>query len=139
MVDTNVLFEGVTKRGGAAGLLIEAWLAGLFSAFVSTALALEYVDVSSRKLSPHRWTTVQPLLGALLKKARWTPIHYSWRPASPDPSDDLVVDCAMNAAAILVTENRRDFRTPARELGLPVSSPVEFLEILASRNGGEHR
>jgi predicted nucleic acid-binding protein len=29
VVDTNVLFEGLTKQGGASGLIIDAWLAGL--------------------------------------------------------------------------------------------------------------
>ncbi|PIZ26050.1 MAG: toxin-antitoxin system toxin component, PIN family protein, partial [Chloroflexi bacterium CG_4_10_14_0_8_um_filter_57_5] len=30
VVDTNVLFEGLTRKGGAAGLVVDAWLAGLF-------------------------------------------------------------------------------------------------------------
>ncbi|MBE9061097.1 putative toxin-antitoxin system toxin component, PIN family [cf. Phormidesmis sp. LEGE 11477] len=51
VIDTNVVFEGLTKRGGAAGLAIEAWLAGLLTVYVSTALAYEYVDVLSRKLA----------------------------------------------------------------------------------------
>ena len=29
VIDTNVLFEGLTKQGGASGLIIDAWLAGL--------------------------------------------------------------------------------------------------------------
>lgn len=29
VIDTNVVFEGLTKRGGAVGLIIDAWLAGL--------------------------------------------------------------------------------------------------------------
>jgi predicted nucleic acid-binding protein len=29
VVDTNVVFEGLTQQGGAAGLIIDAWLAGL--------------------------------------------------------------------------------------------------------------
>ena len=26
VIDTNVLFEGLTKQGGAAGLIVDAWL-----------------------------------------------------------------------------------------------------------------
>ena len=29
VIDTNVVFEGLTKQGGASGLIIDAWLAGL--------------------------------------------------------------------------------------------------------------
>ena len=37
-------------------------------------------------------------------------IHYSWRPMSPDPGDEHVIDCAMNAGATVVTWNVRDFK-----------------------------
>lgn len=41
VIDTNVLFEGVTQQGGDCGLLVEAWRVGL----LSNTLALEYEDV----------------------------------------------------------------------------------------------
>ncbi|BFM39003.1 PIN domain-containing protein [Synechocystis sp. LKSZ1] len=47
VVDTNVLFEGLTKQGGASGLIIDAWLTGLMVVCVSNALAYEYDDVLS--------------------------------------------------------------------------------------------
>ena len=50
VIDTNVVFEGLTKQGSAAGLVIDAWLAGLLQVHVSNALAYEYEDVLSRKL-----------------------------------------------------------------------------------------
>jgi predicted nucleic acid-binding protein len=28
VIDTNVVFEGLTKQGGTASLVLEAWLAG---------------------------------------------------------------------------------------------------------------
>ncbi len=61
LVDTNVLFEGLTKQGGAPGLIIDAWLAGLIEVYVSNALAYEYEDVLSRKLSEHRWQRLKSL------------------------------------------------------------------------------
>lgn len=71
VVDTNVVFEGLTKQGGASGLIIEAWLAGL-------------------------------MVGA------------------------------MNADAVVVTSNVRDFRSAAESLGLRVLTPVQFVSVLAS-------
>jgi predicted nucleic acid-binding protein len=35
VIDTNVVFEGLTQQGGAAGLIIDAWLAGLLEICVS--------------------------------------------------------------------------------------------------------
>ena len=127
VIDTNVVFEGLTKQGGAAGLIIDSWLAGLFDVYVSNALAYEYVDVLSRKLSQSRWLRLQPVLGTLLGKTNYTVIYYSWRPTSPDAGDDLVIDCAMNAAAIVVTSNIKDFRQAHESLGLKVITPAELI------------
>jgi predicted nucleic acid-binding protein len=127
VIDTNVVFEGLTKRGTTAGVIIEAWLADMFQSFVTTALAYEYRDVLSRKLSPARWQQLEPALGILLKKAQFVDIHYSWRPISPDPGDDHIIDCAMNSNAMIVTANLRDFRLAQEALGVEVVSPLEFV------------
>ena len=37
-------------------------------------------------------------------------MYFSWRPMSPDPGDEHVIDCAMNACASVVTANTRDFQ-----------------------------
>jgi predicted nucleic acid-binding protein len=132
VVDTNVVFEGLTKQGGASGLIIDAWLAGLMVVCVSNALAYEYDDVLSRKLSEERWSKLESVLGQLLDVAQYTNIYFSWRPTSPDAGDDLVIDCAMNAGAIVVTSNIRDFRSAKESLGLRVLTPVQFVSVLAS-------
>jgi predicted nucleic acid-binding protein len=78
VVDTNVVFEGLTKQGGASGLIVDAWLAGLMVVCVSNALAYEYSDVLSRKLSEERWDQLKPVLGELLSVAQYTNIYFSW-------------------------------------------------------------
>lgn len=130
VLDTNVIFEGLTKQGGASGLIIDAWLAGLFEVWITDAVAYEYVDVLSRKLSKTKWQKLQPVLGKLLNLAKFTPIYYSWRPTSPDPGDDLIIDCAMNASAIVVTFNVKDFIQAKQSLGLQVINPTEFIAKL---------
>lgn len=131
VIDTNVLFTGLTKQGGAEGFIIDAWLAELIKVHVSNSLAYEYVDVLSRKLSSQRWLKLKPVLGTLLTKVEFTTIYYSWRPTSPDPGDDLVIDCAMNANAIVVTSNISDFQRAKTALGLQVMTPKEFVIQLA--------
>ena len=132
VIDTNVVFEGLTKKGGASGLIIDAWLARLIVVCVSNTLAYEYDDVLSRKLAPERWILLKPLLGKLLSIAEYTSIYFSWRPTSPDPGDDLAIDCAMNASAIVVTSNIKDFRSARKSLGLRVMTPVEFVNVLVT-------
>ena len=135
VIDTNVLFEGVTQQGGAPGYLIEAWLAELLDVRVSNALAYEYVDVLSRKLSEKRWKAVQPVVGVLLSKAQFVTVYFSWRPISPDPADDHIIDCAMNAGAAVITSNLKHFRTAQRSLGLEVFTPQAVVIRLANQQG----
>ena len=135
VIDTNVVFEGLTKQGGAAGFIIDAWLVGLLSVYVSNTLAYEYVDVLSRKFSAKRWKILRPVLGQLLSLCQFIVIHYSWRPTSPDAGDDLVIDCAMNAEAMVVTSNLRDFRSAEVSLGLQIMTPVELVIKLAEYEG----
>lgn len=129
VVDTNVLFEGLTHLG-SSGEVVDAWARRRFQPCVSTALALEYHDVLARKLAPHRGEAAFKALQALLTRAMYVPIRYSYRPASPDPGDDLVVDCVLNARAVLVTLNLRDFRQPSEQHHLTVVPPAEFLKLL---------
>lgn len=130
VIDTNVLFEGLTKKGGAAGLIVEAWSVELFAACVSNALAYEYLDVLARKLSPARWERIRPVLGGLIEQAIFIPNYFTWRPISPDPGDEHVVDCAMNAGAPIVTYNAKDFRNATLILEVPVMTPLEYVHWL---------
>lgn len=131
VIDTNVVFEGLTKQGGAAGLIMDSWKANLFQVCVSNSLAYEYVDVLSQKLSERRWQTIKPVLGKFLAMSEVITIHYTWRPISPDPGDDHVIDCVMNAGAILITFNVRDFTMARQSLGLKLLTPVQFLVALS--------
>jgi len=130
-IDTNVVFEGLTQQGGAPGMIIDVWAAGLFRACVSNALSYEYEDVLSRKLSDIRWRRIKPALGALLDKSEFVTVYYTWRPASPDPGDDHLIDCALNSGGMIVTSNIRDFREAEKSLGLTVMTPAGFVTFMA--------
>ncbi len=134
VIDTNVLFEGITKQGGDCGLLVEAWRVGLLQACVSNTLALEYEDVLARKLSPGRWQALEPLLQVLLMRAERVTTYYTWRPSSPDPGDEHVIDCALTAGAPVVTFNGKDFRAAQKSLGLVVMTPAEAVVALADQS-----
>ena len=46
-----------------------------------------------------------------------------------------MIDCAMNANAVVVTSNIRDFQQAKESLGLRVITPVEFVTRLAFEEG----
>ncbi len=131
VVDTNILFEGLTKEGSASGLIVSAWLTGLLNVYASNALVYEYESTLSNKFSSARWQQTKPILRRMLRYIQFVPIYYSWRPSSPDPGDEHVIDCALNANAVIITANLRDFRPAQQELGLLVISPVEFVSYLS--------
>lgn len=134
VIDTNVLFEGLTKQGSDCGLLVEAWRAGVFQACVSNTLIFEYLDVLGRKLSSTRWDRIEPLLKTLLEQAVFVRTYYTWRPSSPDPGDEHIIDCAMTAGVPVVTFNAKDFRAAQRTLGLIVMTPAEAIAALADQS-----
>jgi hypothetical protein len=59
VIDTKVAFEGVTKPGGAAGLIVDAWLAGSLNVCVSTVLASEYEKATRAQV-----TSVGPVMAS---------------------------------------------------------------------------
>ena len=135
-IDTNVLFEGLSRRG-PCGEVVESWVSRRFVPCVSTALALAYESVLQRKSGGQRVETVLMALQALLARCEWVPVPFSWRPSSPDPGDDLVVDCVVCSRSSLVTRNLRDFSEPSRSLGFPLLSPEEFLDRLKKEEADE--
>lgn len=77
VIDTNVVFEGLTKRKGACAVIVDAWQAELFLVRVSNALALEYVDVLSSRLSQERWQRIRPVLENLLDQAQFVNVYFT--------------------------------------------------------------
>jgi predicted nucleic acid-binding protein len=129
VIDTNVLFAGLTHYGPAAEV-IDAWAAIRFRPCVSTALAFEYQDVLARKLAPARGDAALQALQALLVRSEHVSIYYSYRPASRDAGDDFLVDCVLNSRSLLVTLNVRDFAAPAQQFGFKVLRPLDFMDLL---------
>jgi len=129
VIDTNVLFEGLTKLGACAQI-VDAWVNRRFTPCVSTALELEYEEVLVGKLGPEKRKVAMGALVALLNHANYTPVTALVRPRSRDPDDDFVIECAYNGKAAIVTRNVRDLDVAKEALGLDVMTPEEFLAEL---------
>ncbi len=126
VVDTNVLVDGLGRRG-PCGQVVDLWVGNRFEPCVSTALALEYEAVLTRGRTNEQQERMRKVLQALLARARFVPIMLTYRPQSPDPADDMVIDCVMNGQAALVTSNARHFRAASRTLGFSLLSPEDFV------------
>jgi predicted nucleic acid-binding protein len=56
-------------------------------------------------------------------------VHFQWRPQVRDPSDEMVLEAAINGGAdALVRYNVRDFASAAERFRIPVLHPAELLK-----------
>jgi putative PIN family toxin of toxin-antitoxin system len=136
VLDSNVIVSGLYSKRGASFWLLERARSGQLAFAISVALALEYEDVLLRPESLVRsWAEadqIDAVLDALLAAAKLVqPIRFRPRPALPDPGDDLVLECALQAqASTMVTTNVRDFSSVEASYGLKVMKPGELVAKL---------
>ena len=133
VLDTSVIVAGFRSRTGASNLLLQAVAKGRRRPLVTTALFLEYEDVllraEQRLATGMSESDVEGALAALASAAEPVEVHFRWRPQLADPSDELVLEAAVNGSAdFLVTHNLRDFETAAGKFGLRVITPQECLK-----------
>jgi putative PIN family toxin of toxin-antitoxin system len=96
-------------------------------------LFLEYEDVLKRPeqrlahgLAPDQIDDFLAELAALIEPVE---VHFHWRPQTRDPSDETVLEAAINGQAdALVTYNVRDFELAGERFGIPVLDPVQLLK-----------
>ena len=78
---------------------------------------------------------VEALLDAVAAVAEPVRLAFLWRPAVPDPDDDMVLEAAVNGQAEIVTFNVRDFGNAAERSELKFSRPARAEAI----GGGDMR
>ena len=120
---------------GASRQILLAALSRRFELLLSVPLMLEYEAVLTRPeyLAASRASAqnVQDGLDGLAAIGTPVRLAFRWRPALPDPNDDMVLDTAVNGQArTIVTFNQRDFNPIAAEFGCRAMRPGEFLRVL---------
>jgi predicted nucleic acid-binding protein len=74
---------------------------------------------------------VDELINALSSVAESVQIRFLWRPLLSDPTDDMVLETAVNGRAdLLVTFNQEDFAAAAKRFGVKIVRPSEALHRL---------
>lgn len=102
------------------------------TALATPALFLEYEDVLGRpeQRAAHGLDDrqLERLLQALASVLEPVTVHIGWRPQLRDPSDEMVLETAINGRAdAMVTFNVRDFG-PASRFGISVLRPADVVD-----------
>jgi predicted nucleic acid-binding protein len=99
---------------------------------VTPALLYEYEDVARRPgnvpgLSAQDITNI---LDMICRESHRQLVWFSWRPLSPDPGDDAVLDAAIAGQCdFVVSFNERHLRA-SREFGVKVLKPADLLKLI---------
>ena len=134
VLDTNVLVAGLRSRKGASFQLLSRLTSSQFELHLTVPLAMEYEDVLHRPgLLSLPVDAIDAVLDMVCAVAFKQDVHFLWRPQLRDPSDELVLEAAVNASAdFLITHNLRDFVAGSR-FAAQIVTPGQFLKQL----GGE--
>ncbi|HYE52819.1 MAG TPA: putative toxin-antitoxin system toxin component, PIN family [Azospirillaceae bacterium] len=131
VLDTSIIVAALRSRTGAANAVMRLVARRRLVVIATPALFLEYEDVLKRseQQAAHGLDAsgIDRFLAALASAVEPIEVHFHWRPQLTDPSDEMVLEAAVNGRAdALVTHNVRDFAAAAARFGLRVAKPAEL-------------
>jgi len=132
VLDTSIIVAALRTRRGAANAVLRLVAKRRLVALATPPLFLEYEDVLKRPEQQlvHGLTAegVDRFLGELAALLEPVEIHFQWRPQARDPSDEMVLEAAINGSAdALVTYNVTDFRPAGERFGISIVRPADVL------------
>jgi len=138
VLDTSVLISALRSSTGASAEIVRFALRREIAALMDYKLACEYREVALRAeqldASGKSRMETASVLDAIEAVSEPVYVAFRHRPLSPDVSDDMVLDVAINGAAdAIVTNNTRDFLDAARSFRVGVLTPAEMLKRLRRR------
>jgi predicted nucleic acid-binding protein len=132
VIDTCVIVSAVRSRKGASFRLLSLLGDPRWQFNLSAPLVFEYED-ALRRIPPELRAgddAIDLLIDSICAVGNHRTIYFLWRPALPDPSDDFVLELAVESESdCIITYNRRHFKG-AETFGLAVVTPVEFLRLI---------
>lgn len=132
VLDTSSVVAAMRSPTGASAALLMQARKGNVTLLANVALALEYEAVCCRAehvmaagLTAHE---VGIFVDAVLGMVAPVESHFMWRPLLRDPTDEMVLEAAVNGrASAIVTFNQRDFGDNPRRFGIEVLTPAATL------------
>jgi|ERR1051326_3809921 putative PIN family toxin of toxin-antitoxin system len=135
LLDTDVIVAAMRSDQGASRQLLLAALERRITTLVSVPLMLEYEAVLKRpdqmKAIGLITKDIDSVLDALASVSEPVALRFLWRPVLKDPSDEMVLETAVNGRADrLVTFNVRHLGAAAKSFGITTCPPAVLLREL---------
>ena len=130
VMDTNVLISALRSKRGASFLFLSLFGKQKYDIYISVPLILEYESAAKRMARSIglKHSEIDDILDYLCSTAQHRKIHFLWRPVLRDPSDDMVLELAVECRAdYIVTFNVKDFKG-ARNFGVLTITPRDLLK-----------
>lgn len=133
VLDTSVVVAGLRTRMGAGNAVLRLVAEQRVRLLATPPLFLEYEEVLMRPehrivhlLTPPEIEEFLAELAALIEAVE---VHFQWRPQTPDPNDEMVLEAAINGRAdAVVTYNVGDFAEAGRRFDIGIMRPAELLK-----------
>jgi uncharacterized protein len=128
--DTNVVASASFWRGAPFDCLA-AWAQSRCEAVVSPALPAEYHEILEELRLDYPNRTPVEWANALTDSATLVfPVDRATR-ATPDPNDEMILECALAAEADYIVSGDKKHLLPLRQFrGIQIVSPADFLRRL---------
>ncbi len=126
--DTNVVVSACFWRGAPFGCL-SLWGLGRLRAAISPALLVEYEETFEELLLDYGHRLHVNWVELLRRSAGMVfPVERA-SGATPDPFDEMVLECALSARAdAIVSGDKKHLLVLEEFRGIPILSPGDFLE-----------
>lgn len=135
VLDTSVVVAALRTREGAGNAVLRLVAARRLTTLGTPPLFLEYEEVLKRpeQQLAHRLSEkdVDDFLAEFAALIEPVELHFRWRPQGRDPSDEMVIEAAINGGAdALVTYNVSDFAEVGKRFRIPVLRPGDLLKTV---------
>ncbi len=134
IIDTCVFISALRSSLGASFKILSLIDSGKFEFYLSVALVLEYEAVAKRSSQKLELTDsdIEDLIDYMCVVGKSRQVHFLWRPSLKDPSDDFILELAVESECnYIVTHNIRDF-AGAEKFKVKIITPQKFLKIIGA-------
>src|ERR1039458_8730715 len=129
VLDTSVVVAALRTRAGAGNAVLRLVASRRLIPLATPPLFLEYEDVLKRPEQRLAHGLTLDMIDEFLVEP--VEVRFLWRPQVRDPSDEMVLEAAINGHAdALVTYNIRDFALAGKRFAVPILTPPDLLKMV---------